>query len=676
MLVARRSSSNRAKATRLRADSPIGGRRLRAWVEGFLASDSLTHVKPIERVAREAAVNKAADLIREGLEHRKAGRLVQARESYTRASVRSRLAGDLQGAAAALNNIGALCLQQGDLEGAAKAFGEARQTAAGPCVASAHAAANLGLVEKERGRTTEAAACFREALELHERLGNRRGAAQARGNLGLLALARGELDEAEAILEAARSDFLELNDPLGVSVALNAIGDARRSRGDLVNARSAFSESLAISEAAGFSEGRRTALQNLGSIARVMGDLDEAERAFTLALAAAEKASDPKAAAAAHTNLGHVASARGNRAEARAAFEKSRALNAVAESEVGEAADIANIAATRTEDGGLAESIVEFDEAIARFERAGHAREALSTSLLAGQALAMIGRVGEARSRFELVSERATALGLDALVTMAHGSLAAFGIGRQPLVESEAALEAIEETMSRYGDKRGRAIALANLADVACWRGHFPRAFRLAREARAFGAVQSLGSLEADTTVLLGEIAERADALDDAWSHLLEAAELYLAHHSPQGLARSRSAMARVHVRRGEWDEALVAADEACGVWERFPAPASLADLELTRAKAWFGLGLFTAALDASARASSGFDALELRLASALARVTHADCLRALRRPEEAAAERREAARTLRWIGATAELARLGQPAAAPGMAGLDDDVP
>ena len=100
---------------------------------------------------------------------------------------------------------------------------------------------NLGLLHVQQGRTTEAYACYEQALAIHEEVGERRLEGVFSGNLGDLLYATGDLAAAERHLRRA----ITICDEVWPAVAgafRGSLAVIRAERGELAGARALFSQ--------------------------------------------------------------------------------------------------------------------------------------------------------------------------------------------------------------------------------------------------------------------------------------------------------------------------------------------------------------------------------------------------------------------------------------------------
>jgi predicted ATPase/DNA-binding NarL/FixJ family response regulator len=218
--------------------------------------------------------------------------------------------------AAALVAAGAVAFALGDLVAA-----QHRLTAAyGVCEPlgdqrrMAFATAFLGHVERELGRHDQAAAHYRQARVIYERLDNARGVGWAACDSGLLAAERGELEPAEALLREALAVFESLDYQWAVAVASCGLAGVRAGRGDAQGAARFAARAYALHDDVGDVRGVAQSLEALAEVALRRGAAATAARLLGAAAAhrdrvaahatAAEQVRAARAGAAAASAIG------------------------------------------------------------------------------------------------------------------------------------------------------------------------------------------------------------------------------------------------------------------------------------------------------------------------------------------------------------------------------------
>jgi len=123
------------------------------------------------------------------------------------------------------------------------------------------------------------------AVQLHESVGDRHGAARTRVQLAFGLFQTGRLDEATAALSQSQPVLEEYKDKKGIASCLLQRGHIASSRGDIAEARDQYAQTLAIAKALGDEIGTGVALASIGELEFMDGHPEEALRAVTEALA-------------------------------------------------------------------------------------------------------------------------------------------------------------------------------------------------------------------------------------------------------------------------------------------------------------------------------------------------------------------------------------------------------
>jgi tetratricopeptide (TPR) repeat protein len=105
---------------------------------------------------------------------------------------------------------------------------------------------NLANVLRQLGNAEEAAAAFRDALQINRLLGNRSWAAINLSSLGLISVAEGDASAAFRYLEESLGICRELGNPQNTATALGVLADMAIGVGDQIAARSYLEENLRI----------------------------------------------------------------------------------------------------------------------------------------------------------------------------------------------------------------------------------------------------------------------------------------------------------------------------------------------------------------------------------------------------------------------------------------------
>jgi tetratricopeptide (TPR) repeat protein len=617
-------------------------------------------MKNIDPAKISQAVSRATDLVHRAQSARRAGKSEQARLLYETAITIFEGVGDAAGQALALNSVGLVHYTNGQLEMAFDAFARARECAlsCGHDERAAFALGNMGMVQADLGRSTEAAAWHREALGIHRRINNRAGIAVQTGNLGLLALNRGALDEADRYLAETLSTYELLRNFSGVANAKNVMGEVCRARGQYPEARALYTQALKHYAEAGETYGQLQALQNLGNLERMAGDLSKAQHAFSMALSAAKSLGDSRAEAAANTNLGNVALTSGRRNDAVKHYRASREIHESMGLQVGVAGDITNLGNVLAEEGALVDALARYREAHSLYMTIGQAQRALLANVLVGQLLQQLGRVSESRETLERGLAAAEVDGLFQEITLHRATLAGLDLGQGKLRDAEAQLVDVEALFSKAGDQRSRASTLQALAEVYAWQGDFERARRLAQEARAFFISHGFVLSAAGATAILAHVERLAGEFGRAHELCVEACEVFSRHDVPAGMASSYTRMAEIAIEQSEPDVALGFLHRAEPLWHVLSCPRGEADMHCARGETLRLRGDFEGAQAALSTALLHYEELENKIGEAIVLRRQAALARDTGATKTAAKTFRKAGAQFKKLGAVIEAER------------------
>lgn len=152
----------------------------------------------------------------------------------------------------------------------------------------------------------EALSLTREAVQLAQQLGYRKGEAAAWNTMGVAEEVRDSTERAVEYYLKARRIREETGDRLGVASIHNNLGNVYENQGKLMEALAERKASLRIAEELGDSIRIARAHLNLGSLFENMGLLPEAYDQAYAALRIYDTRSDSIALARVYTNIGHI----------------------------------------------------------------------------------------------------------------------------------------------------------------------------------------------------------------------------------------------------------------------------------------------------------------------------------------------------------------------------------
>jgi tetratricopeptide (TPR) repeat protein len=160
----------------------------------------------------------------------------------------SKEAGDPNGEALMLTDLGAIYFQRGDIARCEEVFREAIQkfNKVGDLEGAATAMSNLAAARIAVGDATGARKLLEAATPDYEAIQDQDGVALNLNNLGDLLHETGNLQAAETTYQQARATAQEIDDKSALAYVLNGMGDVLTDRGDLTGARSVYEQSLSL----------------------------------------------------------------------------------------------------------------------------------------------------------------------------------------------------------------------------------------------------------------------------------------------------------------------------------------------------------------------------------------------------------------------------------------------
>ena len=166
---------------------------------------------------------------------------------------------------------------------------------------------NIGNILLELGDFDGASRHYQESAEVSRAVGDRSGLARALRNAGEALLRQGQLARARTLNEEALAIRRGIDDPASVSTSLYALGRLLSLGGRLSDAKQRLEESVDIERRLGSSRTLAYSLFELGEVTLLMGNLDDAESLHEEALAIRERLAEPAPTAESQMALAVVA---------------------------------------------------------------------------------------------------------------------------------------------------------------------------------------------------------------------------------------------------------------------------------------------------------------------------------------------------------------------------------
>lgn len=292
---------------------------------------------PRELAALQRAVHGAEQLgarllvararLFEGRSYFNQGEPTKAAQSMEAARAVFLEAGDLAGAASALNSLGTVLSDQQDITRGQRMYEQSLATSEqiGDRRAMSAALNNLGILLKDQGKLKEALAAHQRSLALRREIGDRNWTAVSLSNIGVVLFEEDRLREATTYYKESLAISREIGDKRGLVRALHNLAIVQREVGNTAEARAALEESLATRVEIGDKRGQVMGRVELGMLLLQQGEIAAARKTEEEALRLAVETKLKPGVAQAQFQLGEIALVAGDMPGARRHHDEAMA---------------------------------------------------------------------------------------------------------------------------------------------------------------------------------------------------------------------------------------------------------------------------------------------------------------------------------------------------------------
>ncbi|MFZ5661157.1 MAG: protein kinase domain-containing protein [Pseudomonadota bacterium] len=258
----------------------------------------------------------------------------------------------------------------------------------------------LGVGYGRLGQTADAEEQYRRAVELREKVGNRRGLATSLRNLAAVLGLRRQFEPAARRLQQARALYESIGDRAGLAAVDNEIGLLAEERGDFAAALEAYRRALQGLQQVGDAHGVAETLNHIGFAHYQLGAYDNAQAFWQQAAGAYARLGDRTGDVRTAQNLALLDIARGRWSEAATRLERS--LRSAGQAQMLEEIAVSrrNLAELALWQGRLGEALDHAGKARTLFHSRQDARGETDARLL--QAQALLAAHADARAAAEL----------------------------------------------------------------------------------------------------------------------------------------------------------------------------------------------------------------------------------------------------------------------------------
>ncbi|HEV7643515.1 MAG TPA: tetratricopeptide repeat protein [Pyrinomonadaceae bacterium] len=287
-------------------------------------------------------------------------------KKYEEALPLYRSAGDKDGAAIALNNIGKVYSDLGEQQQALKVYNEALllHRAVGDKHSEAFTLNNIGLVYYVLGERQRALKFYNESLPLSREVGDRQGEAQTLTNIGGVYSDLGQKQQALKFFSESLLLFRAVDDKSGEASTINRIGVIYSVLGEQQQALKFFNESLLLFWAVEDKSSEASTITNIGAIYSALGEHRQALKVYNEALLLHRAVGDKRGEAFTLNNIGKVYSDLGEQQQALNFYSEALPLIRAIGDKYGEAQTLNNIGKAHSDLGEQQKALSFYNEAL------------------------------------------------------------------------------------------------------------------------------------------------------------------------------------------------------------------------------------------------------------------------------------------------------------------------
>ncbi len=485
--------------------------------------------------------------------------LGKAAEKYNQALALFEAAGDRDGEALTLNNLGWVCDALGDEQKALDYYNQslAVSRAIGNRTLEATTLNNLGAVCSALGEKQKALDYYALALPLHRAVGDRTGEARVLNNLGWVYSALGEKQKALDYYNQALPIHRVVGNRDGEAATLNNMGKIYGDLGEMQKALDYYNQALPIHRAVGNRDGEAGTLNNMGLVYSALGEKQKALDYYNQALPIFRAVGNRLGEATTLNNMGKIYGDLGEMQKALDYYNQALPIHRAVGNRDGEAGTLRNI-------GSVYHALGEMQKALDYYDRALPIHRAVGDRLGEATTLNNMGSVyyalGEKQKALDYYSQ---ALPIHRAVGSRDGeatTLNNMGLVYYALGEMQTALDYYNQALPIHravGNRLGEATSLNNMGKIYDDLGEEQKAFDYYNQ--ALPIFRAVGSRDEEATTLnnIGAVYDALGEKRKALDYCNQALPIHRAVGDRDGEATTLNNMGKIYGDLGEMQKAL-----------------------------------------------------------------------------------------------------------------------
>jgi CHAT domain-containing protein/Tfp pilus assembly protein PilF len=500
-----------------------------------------------------------------GVVYRSLGETLKALEKFNEALLLFHTAGDRRGEAETLNNIGLTYNSLGGTRKALEKFNEALplRRAVGDRHGEAVTLTSIGIAYHLLGETQNALEKYNEALPLRRAVGDRHGEAETLNNIGVVYRLLGETQKALEKFNEALPLRRAVGDRNGEAITLNSIGEAYRILGETQKALEKFNEALPIFQTLGNRRMEAVTLNSIGLANQSLGEMQKALEKHNEALPIFRAIGDRRGEVATLNNLGALYQSLGEMQKALEKHNEALPIFRAIGDRRGEATTLNNIGSVYQSLGEMQKALENFNYTLPIFRAIGDRRGEATTFNNIGSVYRSLGETQKALMNFSDTLQIFRAVGDRPGEAQTLNNI---GTVYQSLGETQKALENFNDILPlrrASGDRNGEAQTLNNIGTVYQSLGEKQKALEKYNEALPIFRVVGNRSGEAQTLNNIGTVYLSLGEMQKALENYNDALPLRRVVGDRNGEAATLLGIARVEQKRGDLIQARQTIEQA-----------------------------------------------------------------------------------------------------------------
>jgi CHAT domain-containing protein/tetratricopeptide (TPR) repeat protein len=379
---------------------------------------------------------------------------------------------------------------------------------------------------RQQGKAPEALFAYRLALEVAERIDDKRSRAAASYTVATTHFALGNHTEALDFFQKTLALYEALGDKAKIPGLLNEIGQIYLARGNLDEAMANFQKSLSIAQEVGDKNKMAYALNSIGAVISTRGNYSEGIEYYKKALAIFEEIGEKRIIAGPLNNIGSSYRLMGDNVRALEYYQRSLEISEATNQKRRLASTLGQIGQIHYSQGNYSQALEYYAKALKLVEAEGYKWEVIYLNHYIGTALLAKGDYEQALAHYEKSLSLNEAIGQNTIT--AH-TLLNIGNAYSLKGDQTRALDYFKRSLElskKLGDSGAISNAELGLTTVYASQGNHAAAIEAAERALAIGSQMQKPDIVWMSHNFIGQSDRALGSLDLARQSFINAIEV------------------------------------------------------------------------------------------------------------------------------------------------------